>query len=56
MKVTIKVEISDKDIKELNKVGYKLNDATVIKASLDYGDKVIYCDGCLGTIIEEIDE
>ena len=55
MKVTIKVDISDKDIKELKKKGNDLNDAAEIKVSLDYGDKIIYCDGCLGTIIEVTD-
>ena len=56
MKVTIEVDLLDKDIKELNGLRYNLNDATEIKVSFDYGDKIIYCDGCLGSIIEKVDE
>lgn len=45
MKVMIETDISDKQFNELKNMGYDVNYPFSVNITLDYGDKVIYCDG-----------
>lgn len=45
MKILIEVDITDNQLNELKTMGYDINYPVGVDVTLDYIDKVIYCNG-----------
>ena len=53
MTLMIEAEVPDEDKAELKRMGYDIDFPFSANVILDYGNKVIYCNGLPGTIIEK---